>query len=92
MAIIENMEIIMPCLDCGKETMGSDYYMVNDDLWYTYVPEQIEENKKQKDCRGIFLCWNCLQKRVGRMLGQYDLKNILMNGIFAEKKCIPIQT
>lgn len=32
------MKIEMPCIDCGKETMQNDYYMLKEELWMRIMP------------------------------------------------------
>mgnify|MGYP001002757325 CR=1 FL=1 len=53
------------CEDCGKNTdNGTDYYMVEDDIWAKYGPDD------KKD----LLCISCLERRMGRPLEGLDIK------------------
>lgn len=61
------------CEDCGVDcfTKHGDYYMVKDEIW---------------DKHGVgegMLCWDCLEKRMGREIKVEDLTlcplNILLN-------------
>ncbi|MEE3851265.1 hypothetical protein VZC37_13030 [Gordonia sp. LSe1-13] len=50
------------CLDCGWNLQRVDeYYMVNDDLWLSVVPDRIGH-----------LCVGCLEGRLGRELNAAD--------------------
>jgi len=76
-----------PCLDCNKETLyydldsnrpasaDWDWYMVKDAIWKKYVPEQppgyVRDYFNPND-KGYYLCFECLQKRVGRKLAKDD--------------------
>jgi hypothetical protein len=55
------------CIDCGKTTLGGEYYMVSDDLW---AASGIAPN-------GGMLCLACLERRIGRPLTIYDFTAIL---------------
>lgn len=55
-----------PCTDCQKETKNTrDYFMVRDEVWLSAVPEE-------NHCGVIFLCRDCLAKRLGRPLEESD--------------------
>lgn len=46
------------CVDCSKNTLGGEYYMVSDDLW---AASGVAPN-------GGMLCLACLERRIGRPL------------------------
>lgn len=58
------------CMDCGMNTLPTEYYMVNDEVWYTAVPEG----------KGM-LCIGCLESRLGRSLNQNDFTDALINSV-----------
>lgn len=54
----------MPCMDCRKETVGNDYYMVKNKVWF-----ELTDVKE----RFGYLCIKCLEKRMNH-IGLRDLK------------------
>jgi len=69
-----------PCLDCGKETIHTDYYMLKHDLWKSAVPDAVpmtaEARKNLPHSDGNFLCLDCLEKRLGRELAKQDFLSV----------------
>lgn len=61
-----------PCMDCGKETIETDYYMVKDDVWLAAVPDE-------NGCGVFFLCRECLAARLGRPLNPDDFTDCPIN-------------
>jgi hypothetical protein len=55
------------CIDCGKSTLGGEYYMVGDDLW---AASGVAPN-------GGMLCLACLETRIRRPLTIADFTAIL---------------
>jgi hypothetical protein len=55
------------CVDCGKNTLGGEYYAVSDDLWAAsgVAPD------------GGMLCLACLETRIGRALTLDDFTAIV---------------
>jgi hypothetical protein len=51
-----------PCADCGRDTIGVEYYIIHDHLWAAagMAPD------------GGFLCVGCLERRLGRPLTGAD--------------------
>ena len=68
--------VVCPCLDCGKETIHTDYYMLNHELWADVVPESVpmtEEARKYYPLGdGCYMCLDCLEIRLGRNLNKSD--------------------
>lgn len=56
------------CQDCPKDTLGGDYYMINNELWSRVHPNQAG-----------MLCLPCLEKRVGRRLQLSDFTDAPIN-------------
>jgi len=69
-------KIVCPCLDCGKETIHTDYYMVKHRLWKQAVPNAVPNTEKARENLprgdGNYLCIRCLEKRLGRKLEKRD--------------------
>jgi len=60
----------MPCKDCAKDTHLSsdiDYYMVENAIWKKYGGD------------AEFLCWDCLEKRMGRKIQIKDIVDCNIN-------------
>ena len=55
------------CVDCGKNTLGGEYYMVRDELW---AASGLEPNDGM-------LCLACLEKRIGRLLTLEDFAAVV---------------
>ena len=59
----------LDCLDCPKNLINEPhYYMIHDYIWHRVVPEG----------KGM-LCFDCLEKRLGRMLTPSDFTVSLLN-------------
>lgn len=58
--------MFMPCMDCQKETVGDDYYMVKNKIWFelTDVKERLG-----------YLCLKCLKKRMNHIGLRYLKKS-----------------
>ena len=54
------------CVDCGKETIHDEYYMVRDELWAA----------TRLTGEGGMLCLGCLERRIGRPLEWWDFTHI----------------
>jgi hypothetical protein len=54
----------MPCADCGRDTIGVEYYMVHDHVWAAAGMAD--------DADSEFLCTGCLERRLGRPLSGGD--------------------
>ena len=54
----------MPCADCGRDTIGVEYYMVHDHVWAA--------TGMADDADSEFLCTGCLERRLGRPLSGGD--------------------
>jgi hypothetical protein len=53
------------CVDCDKDTLGGEYYMVSDELWAAAGMG-----------REGMLCLACLERRIGRELAIDDFTSI----------------
>jgi hypothetical protein len=64
------------CLDCSRDTLRSgDYYMLRDDVWREANPS----------VEGM-LCLDCLEKRLGRGVGWWDLSPAPINVHFLTER------
>ena len=77
---IKGVDGFAPCLDCGRETIHTDYYMLKHDLWAAVVPESVpmcaEARKDYPIGDGCFLCLDCLEIRIGRDLEKSDFISV----------------
>jgi hypothetical protein len=65
-------ELELNCLDCGVDTVAiNEFYMVNDDIWRV----------ANSGLEGM-LCIPCLERRLGRTLGQNDFSDAPCNSTF----------
>jgi hypothetical protein len=64
----------MPCADCGYDTIGSEYYMVRNDVWEQALGHKIPPVEDD-----FFLCIGCLEKRIGRTLTRWDFTDCSSN-------------
>jgi hypothetical protein len=55
------------CVDCAKDTLGGEYYMVADDVW---AASGLAPN-------GGMLCLACLGNRIGRPLTMGDFTAVV---------------
>lgn len=65
-----------PCLDCGRPTIDTDYYMVTMRVWV-----QAGMTPTNEPCRSHqeFLCIACLETRLGRELVRADFADVPLN-------------
>lgn len=63
------------CVDCGKSTFQTEYYMVHNHLWAAAGMER--DNG--------MLCILCLESRLGRMLVEADFTSAPVNYMFFVK-------
>lgn len=62
-------EVCSRCLDCGRDTIEiCHYYMLRDEVWREANP----------DVHGM-LCLDCLDVRLGRGIGRWDLSPAPVN-------------
>lgn len=68
---------LFQCWDCAACTLCiNEYYMVDDDLWYSATDEQDTPTD-------VMLCIGCLENRLGGQLVASDFPNIPINrGVF----------
>lgn len=60
--------LVILCVDCGTNVIGSDHYMVSDELWAAAGADRRDH-----------LCVTCLEKRLGRPLAATDLADLPIN-------------
>lgn len=62
------------CIDCGTHEMFDNYFgkafMITDSLW---------DKITNPDEKFKLLCWDCVEKRLGRKLTPKDFNNSLLN-------------
>jgi hypothetical protein len=68
---------LFQCWDCAACTLcTNEYYMVDDDLWYSATDEQDTPTD-------VMLCIGCLENRLGSQLVASDFPDIPINrGVF----------
>lgn len=72
-----------PCFDCRRNTVLNDYYMVDDSLWIFAIRAELREIENLgfvpiRLCV-VFLCFHCLERRIGRKLVSSDFPPFICN-------------
>ena len=73
------------CNDCSKEVVGpkadrKDWYMVHAFLW-----DQFGLGRSMVLRQDLFLCWGCMEERLGRKMKKSDLSKFPVNDFHRER-------